>query len=42
LEHAEGDGAKMFEAVCELGLGGIISKRLTSVINPAPHGPGSR
>ena len=28
VEHVEGDGAGMFEAVCKLGLEGIISKRL--------------
>ena len=28
VEHVEGDGAKMFKAVCKLGLEGIVSKRL--------------
>jgi bifunctional non-homologous end joining protein LigD len=31
VEHTEGHGAKLFEAVCDLGLEGIVSKRLTSV-----------
>src|SRR5262249_5501674 len=31
VEHTEGHGEKLFEAVCELGLEGIVSKRLTSV-----------
>jgi bifunctional non-homologous end joining protein LigD len=28
VEHTEGDGAKMFEAICKLGLEGIVSKRI--------------
>ncbi|HEX3341891.1 MAG TPA: DNA ligase [Pseudolabrys sp.] len=28
VEHTESDGAEMFEAVCKLGLEGIVSKRL--------------
>jgi bifunctional non-homologous end joining protein LigD len=28
VEHSEGDGARMFAAVCKLGLEGIISKRI--------------
>jgi ATP-dependent DNA ligase len=28
IEHAEGDGDKMFKAVCKLGLEGIVSKKL--------------
>ena len=28
VEHAEGHGDKMFDAVCELGLEGIVSKRI--------------
>src|SRR5262249_6519798 len=31
VEHTEGHGKKLFEAVCDLGLEGIVSKRLTSV-----------
>jgi len=27
VEHAEGHGDKMFAAVCDLGLEGIVSKR---------------
>jgi bifunctional non-homologous end joining protein LigD len=30
VEHAEGHGDKLFEAVCKLGLEGIVSKRLAS------------
>jgi len=29
VEHSEGHGEKLFEAVCDLGLEGIVSKRLT-------------
>ncbi len=36
VEHIEGDGAKMFEAVCKLGLEGIVSKRLTSLYKSGP------
>jgi ATP-dependent DNA ligase len=36
VEHTEGDGEKMFEAVCKLGLEGIVSKRLTSVYKSGP------
>ena len=28
VEHAEGHGDEMFDAVCELGLEGIVSKRI--------------
>src|SRR5262245_59434381 len=31
VEHTEGDGDKMFKAVCKLGLEGIVSKRATSI-----------
>ena len=31
VEHTEGHGEKLFEAVCDLGLEGIVSKRLSSV-----------
>src|SRR5262245_24771766 len=34
--HTEGHGAKLFEAVCDLGLEGIVSKRLTSVYRSGP------
>ena len=36
VEHTEGDGTKIFEAVCKLGLVGIVSKRLTSVYKSGP------
>jgi len=36
VEHTEGDGAKMFAAVCKLGLEGIVSKPLTSVYKSGP------
>jgi bifunctional non-homologous end joining protein LigD len=36
VEHAEGHGEKMFEAVCALGLEGIVSKRLTSMYRSGP------
>jgi bifunctional non-homologous end joining protein LigD len=28
VEHIEGDGDKNFVAICKLGLGGIVSKKL--------------
>jgi bifunctional non-homologous end joining protein LigD len=31
VEHAEGHGDKLFAAVCDLGLEGIVSKKITSV-----------
>ena len=36
VEHAEGHGDKMFAAVCDLGLEGIVSKRLTSLYRSGP------
>jgi bifunctional non-homologous end joining protein LigD len=36
VEHIEGHGGKLFEAVCDLGLEGIVSKRLTSVYRSGP------
>jgi len=36
VEHAEGDGDKLYSAVCNLGLEGIVSKRLTSVYKSGP------
>ena len=36
VEHAEGHGDKLFAAVCNLGLEGIVSKRLTSVYRSGP------
>jgi bifunctional non-homologous end joining protein LigD len=32
----QGDGAKMFEAVCELGLEGIVSKKLDAPYRSGP------
>jgi hypothetical protein len=36
VEHTEGDGERMFAAVCKLGLEGIVGKRLTSVYKSGP------
>jgi bifunctional non-homologous end joining protein LigD len=36
VEHGEGDGAEMFEAVCKLGLEGIVSKRIDSPYRSGP------
>ncbi len=36
VEHTEGDGDKMFEAVCKLGLEGIVSKRAGSFYRSGP------
>jgi bifunctional non-homologous end joining protein LigD len=36
VEYTEGHGEKLFEAVCDLGLEGIVSKRLTSVYRSGP------
>ena len=36
VEHTEGDGEKMFAAVCRIGLEGIVSKRLNSVYRSGP------
>jgi ATP-dependent DNA ligase len=36
VEHSEGDGAKMFRAVCQLGLEGIVSKKLDSPYRSGP------
>ena len=36
VDHTEGDGEKMFKAVCKLGLEGIVSKKLTSVYRSGP------
>jgi bifunctional non-homologous end joining protein LigD len=36
VEHAEGHGDRVYEAVCKLGLEGIVSKRLTSVYRSGP------
>jgi ATP-dependent DNA ligase len=34
--NADGHGDRIFEAVCKLGLEGIVSKRLTSVYRSGP------
>jgi bifunctional non-homologous end joining protein LigD len=36
VEHTEGDGAEMFEAVCKLGLEGIVSKKLDAPYRSGP------
>ena len=36
VEHAEGHGARMFEAVCKLGLEGIVSKKLDAPYKSGP------
>jgi bifunctional non-homologous end joining protein LigD len=36
VEHTEGDGVKMFKAICKLGLEGIVSKTLDSPYKSGP------
>ena len=36
VEHAEGHGDRMFEAVCKLGLEGIVSKKLDASYKSGP------
>jgi bifunctional non-homologous end joining protein LigD len=36
VEHAEGHGDKLFEAVCKLGLEGIVSKKLNAPYRSRP------
>ena len=36
VEHAEGHGERMFAAVCDLGLEGIVSKKLTAPYRSGP------
>jgi bifunctional non-homologous end joining protein LigD len=36
LEHAEGHGDKLFEAVCKLGLEGIVSKKINAPYKSGP------
>jgi len=36
VEYTEGDGEKMFKAVCKLGLEGIVSKKLNSSYRSGP------
>jgi len=40
VEHTEGHGEKLFEAVCDLGLEGIVSERLSSVYKSGPSRTG--
>ncbi|MFZ3249598.1 MAG: hypothetical protein WCF66_05565 [Pseudolabrys sp.] len=36
VEHADGHGAEMFAAVCDLGLEGIVSKKLNAPYRSGP------
>ena len=36
VEHAEGHGDRMYEAVCKLGLEGIVSKKLDAPYKSGP------
>lgn len=36
VEHAEGHGDRLFAAACDLGLEGIVSKKLTSIYKSGP------
>jgi bifunctional non-homologous end joining protein LigD len=36
VEHAEGHGDKLFAAVCQLGLEGIVSKKLNAAVSLRP------
>ena len=36
VDHTEADGAKMYEAVCKLGLEGMVSKKLSSPYKSGP------
>jgi bifunctional non-homologous end joining protein LigD len=36
VAHTEGDGSEMFEAVCKLGLEGIVSKKLDAPYRSGP------
>ena len=36
VEHTEGDGGEMFEAVCKLGLEGIVSKKVDAPYRSGP------
>jgi bifunctional non-homologous end joining protein LigD len=36
VEHAEGHGDRLFEAVCELGLEGVVSKKLDAPYKSGP------
>jgi bifunctional non-homologous end joining protein LigD len=36
VEHAEGHGDRMFAAICDLGLEGIVSKKLDAPYRSGP------
>jgi bifunctional non-homologous end joining protein LigD len=36
VEHTEGDGGEMFQAVCKLALEGIVSKKLNAPYRSGP------
>jgi hypothetical protein len=36
VEHTEGDGKQMFQAICKLGLEGIVSKKLNASLQVRP------
>ena len=36
VQHVEGHGAEMFDAVCKLGLEGIVSKKLNAPYRSGP------
>jgi len=36
VEHAEGNGDKLFAAVCKLGLEGVVSKKLDAPYRSGP------
>jgi bifunctional non-homologous end joining protein LigD len=36
VEHTEGDGKQMFQAICKLGLEGIVSKKLNAPYRSGP------
>ena len=36
VEHTEGDGAKMFKAICKLWLEGMVSKKLNAPYRSGP------
>jgi bifunctional non-homologous end joining protein LigD len=36
VEHTEGDGVEMFQAICKLGLEGIVSKKLNAPYKSGP------
>jgi bifunctional non-homologous end joining protein LigD len=36
VEHTEGEGRQMFQAICKLGLEGIVSKKLNAPYRSGP------